>query len=262
MLAWSLSGLRLILKLMHPKPSPSASRFLNEIEHGKYLAAGSAEDLWGWGTPAGRLRAERRAALILEGACVGPGSKVLEIGCGTGLFTEKFAGSGADITAVDLSPELLDIARKRGLARVRFLEKNFEDCDVEGPFDAVIGSSVLHHLEVERAWKKIFSLLKPGGRMSFAEPNMLNPQIYCERHFRRFFPQTSPDETAFVRFQLRRDLEKNGFSSVAIKPFDWLHPSTPPGLILAVRGLGKVLEAVWPCREFAGSLWIQARRAA
>ena len=97
--------------------------------------------------------------------------------------------------------------------------------------------------------------------MSFAEPNMLNPQIYCERHFRSFFPEVSPDETAFVRFQLRRELEKNGFISVAIQPFDWLHPFTPPALIPAVTGLGKVLEAVWPCREFAGSLWIRARRS-
>jgi 2-polyprenyl-3-methyl-5-hydroxy-6-metoxy-1,4-benzoquinol methylase len=245
---------------MAPNTGPGAGRFANEVAHGKRLAAGVGEEIWGWKTPAGRLRAERRAALILEGARVAPGSKILEIGCGAGLLTEKFARSGADIIAVDLSPELLDIARGRGLAGVRFLEKNFEDCDVEGPFDAVIGSSILHHLELERTWKKIFSLLKPGGRMSFAEPNMLNPQIYCERHFRRFFPEVSPDETAFVRFSLRRDLEKNGFTSVEIKPFDWLHPFTPPAMIPAVIGLGRVLEGVWPCREFSGSLWIRACR--
>ena len=147
------------------------------------------------------------------------------------------------------------------MERVRFLEKNFEDCEVDGPFDAVIGSSVLHHLELERTWKKIFSLLKPGGRMSFAEPNMLNPQIFCERHFRRFFPEVSPDETAFVRFQLRGELERNGFTSVEIKPFDWLHPFTPPALIPAVSTVGRVLESVWLCREFSGSLWIRARRS-
>jgi hypothetical protein len=96
--------------------------------------------------------------------------------------------------------------------------------------------------------------------MSFAEPNMLNPQIYCERHFRQFFPEVSPDETAFVRFRLRRDLERNGFSGVAITPFDWLHPLTPPKLIPIVSSMGKLLELVWPCREFSGSLWIRARR--
>jgi 2-polyprenyl-3-methyl-5-hydroxy-6-metoxy-1,4-benzoquinol methylase len=238
------------------------NRIANEVEHGKYLAAGSAEDTWGWGTPAGQLRARRRATLIMEGAQLGATSRAVEIGCGTGLFTEMFAQSGADIVAVDLSPELLEIARKRNLTRVRFLQKNFEDCSVDGPFDAVIGSSVLHHLDLERTWDKIFSLLKPGGIMSFAEPNMLNPQIYCERHFRRLFPKTSPDETAFVRGSLKRNLERAGFQGVRITPFDWLHPYTPKTLIPAVSLMGKIAESVWPVREFAGSLYIRAVRPA
>jgi 2-polyprenyl-3-methyl-5-hydroxy-6-metoxy-1,4-benzoquinol methylase len=235
-------------------------RHQHEVEHGKYLSEGLAEEIWGWGSPAGRLRATRRAALILEGARIGQSSKVLEIGCGTGLFTEMFAQSGAEIIAVDLSPELLTIARQRGLPHVQFLARSFEDCEVDGPFDAVIGSSVLHHLDLERTWPKVFSILRPGGRLSFAEPNMLNPQIYCERHFRRFFPQVSPDETAFVRTQLRGDLEGAGFTSVSIQPFDWLHPATPPALIPLVSGMGRAFESLWPIREFAGSLRIWARR--
>jgi SAM-dependent methyltransferase len=232
----------------------------HEIEHGKFLSAGLAEYTWGWGTPAGQLRAKRRAALILEGARIGPSSRVMEIGCGTGIFTAMFVQSGAHIFAVELSPDLLAIASARNLPHVEFLERSFEDCELEGPFDAIIGSSVLHHLDLERAWPKLFSLLRPGGRISFAEPNMLNPQIYCERHFRRFFPQVSPDETAFVRTRLRQDLEKAGFTSVSIRPFDWLHPATPPALIPTVARAGSVLEAIWPILEFAGSLRIWGRR--
>jgi 2-polyprenyl-3-methyl-5-hydroxy-6-metoxy-1,4-benzoquinol methylase len=237
-----------------------AARHENEIEHGRRLAAGSAEETWGWGTPAGRLRARRRASLIMAGARIAGSSRVLEIGCGTGLYTEMFAGSGAEILALDLSPELLTVARNRNIPRVRFLETSFEDSAVEGPFDAVIGSAVLHHLDLRRALKRIHSLLKPGGVMSFAEPNMLNPQIYCERRFRRFFPHVSPDETAFIRFRLERDLACAGFDAITVMPFDWLHPSTPPAMIPAVMLIGKVLEAVWPLSEFAGSLFIRARR--
>lgn len=86
--------------------------FSHEVEHGKYLASGCPEEIWGWGTPAGQLRAKRRAALILEGAEIGPSSRVIEIGCGTGMFTAMFAESGADIVAVDLSPDLLAERRK------------------------------------------------------------------------------------------------------------------------------------------------------
>lgn len=238
----------------------NTNRYAHEIEHGKYLVAGSAEEIWGWGSPAGQVRAGRRAATILEGASIGPSSRVIEIGCGTGLFTAAFADSGAEIVAVDLSPELLALAAERNLARVRFIEKNFEDCELEGPFDAVIGSSILHHLDLQRALPAILNLLKPGGRLSFAEPNMLNPQIFCERHFRSFFPSVSPDETAFVRAKLRRQLQASGFEAIQIRPFDWLHPSTPPALIPSVSGLGSLLEKIWPLREFAGSLAIRAIR--
>ena len=234
-------------------------RHLHELEHGKYLA-GSPEEFWGWGTPAGKLRAERRAKLILQGAQIGPSSRVLEIGCGTGLFTEMFAKSGAEISAIDISPDLLRFARERAVPNARFFEGSFEDWDSDGVFDAVIGSSVLHHLDLDRSLPKIFQLLKPGGRMSFAEPNMLNPQIYCERHFRSFFPQVSPDETAFRRTKLRRSLLSARFQSVLIRPFDWLHPATPESLIPAITKIGRVCEALWPISEFAGSLWIVGRR--
>jgi 2-polyprenyl-3-methyl-5-hydroxy-6-metoxy-1,4-benzoquinol methylase len=240
--------------------TPPATRADHEVEHGRYLAAGAAEAIWGWDTPAGKLRAARRGDLIVEGARIDRSSRVVEIGCGTGLFTERFARSGAQIIAVDLSPDLLELARRRNLANVQFLEKSFEDCAVDGPFDAVIGSSVLHHLDLERAWPKIRDLLAPGGRISFAEPNMLNPQVFCERHFRRFFPQVSPDETAFVRGTLASDLERFGFTAIDIRPFDWLHPATPPALIPAVSAAGRLLESAWPLREFAGSLRIRAER--
>jgi len=237
------------------------SRAAHEVAHGRYLAGGQAEDIWGWGSAAGQRRAARRGDLILAGAAIGPSSRAIEIGCGTGLFTDKFAQSGAEIIAVDLSPELLAQARERRLPRVTFLETNFEDCAADGPFDAVLGSSVLHHLDLERAWPKILALLRPGGRISFAEPNMLNPQIFCERHFRQWFPQVSPDETAFVRRALARDLARVGFVDIDIRPFDWLHPATPPALIAPVQAVGRWLEAAWPVREFAGSLLIRARRA-
>lgn len=234
----------------------------HEIEHGKMLATMDTERIWGWDTPAGRLRAERRAELIAQGANLAYGTRALEIGCGTGMFTEKFAKTGALIIAVDISKELLQKAIARNLPpeQVRFLEKRFEECDVDGPFDAVIGSSILHHLDTGAAFIKIYELLKPGGIMSFAEPNMLNPQVWAERKFRRWFPQVSPDETAFIRRKLIRTLENTGFENVKIVPFDWLHPSVPRILINAVLITGHILESLPVMREFSGSLYIRAAR--
>jgi len=234
----------------------------HEIEHGVKLALDDAERTWGWGTPAGRIRAQRRARIIASGARLGPGTRALEIGCGTGMFTELFAQTGASLLAVDISPDLLKIAMGRNLPaeQVQFCERRFEDCDIEGPFDAVVGSSVLHHLDLEEALRKICGLLKPGGTMSFAEPNMLNPQVFVERRFRKWFPEVSDDETAFVRWKLRRQLEAAGFKQIRVTPFDWLHPATPASLIRLIGGLGRCLEKTPAIREFAGSMAICALR--
>ena len=176
----------------------------HEIDHGIFLSENDTEKIWGWNTTAGRLRAERRAKLITEAATLKHGMRVLEIGCGTGLFTEMYSASGTQLIAVDISGALLEKAEKRGLPkdRVQFLEKRFEDCAVDGPFDAVIGSSILHHLDIESALSKIYDLLKPGGIMSFTEPNMLNPQILLQKNifWLKKLMGDSPDETAFIRW--------------------------------------------------------------
>jgi SAM-dependent methyltransferase len=190
---------------------------------------------------------------------------VMEIGCGTGLFTKYFAVSGAHIIAVDISRDLLEIAKTQGLPedRVEFVEKRFEECNIQGPFDAVIGSSALHHLDVDHAVSKIFDMLKPGGRLSFAEPNILNPQVFIERKFRfleSVFWYVSPDETAFYESSLRHLLRRIGFVDVCIRPFDWLHPATPEPMIEKIEKLGRLFESTLLIKEFAGSLIINARR--
>ena len=234
----------------------------SEIRHGRILSVHDTESLWGWGTPAGKMRATRRAKLIATGAQLERRKRVLEIGCGTGMFTEIFSRTGAQIVAVDISGDLLEKAKARCLpsGNVHFHKKRFEDCDVDGSFDAVIGSSVLHHLDFKQALSKMYDLLKPGGIVSFAEPNILNPQVFIERRFRKFFPYVSPEETAFVRWRLRDAFLTAGFERVETIPFDYLHPATPVVMISLVKALGVCLEKTPLLREFAGSLYVCASR--
>jgi SAM-dependent methyltransferase len=119
---------------------------------------------------------------------------------------------------------------------------------------------VLHHLDLRAALRKIAQILRPGGDLGFAEPNMLNPQVFIERRFRRFFPYVSEDETAFLRWQLCRLLKEAGFTDVHIEPFDWLHPATPRRLIPLVSKISHWLERLWLVRELAGSLMIHAKK--
>lgn len=246
------------------KTSPKSQKVLNEIDHGKFLAENGAEAIWGWGSAAGKVRAVRRAQLISAGAKLLKAKRVLEVGCGTGNFTQIFSDTQASIIAVDISPELIEIAKKRNLPhdQVRFIQKPFEECAIDGPFDAIIGSSILHHLDISVALHKMFSLLKTGGVISFAEPNMLNPQIAIQKNipFIKKMVGDSPDETAFFRWQIASELKNVGFENICVSPFDWLHPAVPEIIIGTVSAVGNILEKIPICREFAGSLLISAQR--
>jgi len=169
------------------------------------------------------------------------------------------------LTALDISPELLQKTQQRNLPvdRVAFVKGNFETYPFDGQFDAVIGSSILHHLDMRKAAPILFRLIKHGGRLCFAEPNMLNPQVFLERKLcfiRPLFWYVSPDETAFIRWSLRRLLEKAGFTEVSITPFDWLHPAMPSSLIKAAQIIQNKIEKLPLLREFSGSLLISAFR--
>jgi len=237
-------------------------RAMREVSHGRRLSRGDAERTWGWNTPAGFHRASRRGRLIMEMSGMCPEKTILEIGCGTGLFTEMFATSGAHIVALDISEDLLRRAKARDIPeqQVRFLAMSFEDESLQGHFDAVIGSFILHHLNIRPALKRIQSLLKPRAPMVFAEPNMLNPQIMIQKNIPWIKQKLgdSPDEGAFTIWSFHRMLSEAGFCSISIRPFDWLHPLTPPMLIPIISHLGNLLERVPLIRHFAGSLLISA----
>jgi ubiquinone/menaquinone biosynthesis C-methylase UbiE len=241
------------------------SRIECEILHGRKICK-KAELIWGWGTPAGQKRVERRANFFIQFGHIQKGKRVLEIGCGTGIFTEKIGETGADITAIDISLDLMNRARERckTYPNIKFYIADAENMDFdESSFDSIIGSSILHHLNLEPALLEIRRVLKRGGRVVFTEPNMMNPQIMMERKIKpiRKMLYNLPDETAFFRWSLKRKLKNLGFEEIVIKPFDFLHPLTPAPLIPIVGKVGLGIEKTPILKEISGSLLIFGRKA-
>lgn len=235
-------------------------RIAKEVQHGRFLAQHGAGEIWNWESPAGKVRWARRVKML--SSHLKPGMAVLELGCGTGSFTRELARSGAEIVAIDVSPELLEIANANTSApNVQYQIQNAYALGYpEGMFDSVVGSSVLHHLEIEDAILDIYRVLKTEGTIYFTEPNMLNPQIAIQKNIPWIKRKLgdSPEETAFFRWPLRRLLERTGYRNVRIDPFDFLHPKTPVALIDQVKAFGRFLENVPVISEFAGSLYIRA----
>jgi SAM-dependent methyltransferase len=238
-------------------------RYADERHQGAEIAAGGLDRVWGWSSPAGRLRADRRVRFLVEAARLGPGIRCLELGSGTGVFTARLAESGCELVAVELSQELAGRCRERVGDRAEVVVGNVETGDgLEGrTFDAIVGVSILHHVNMELCFLNTFPALREGGRFAFSEPNMANPQIWASKNIDavgRLLRET-PHETAFRARELRGLFESAGLHVEVCEPFEFLHPATPRRLIPAVRRLETFLEST-PARGIAGSIRIAGRK--
>jgi SAM-dependent methyltransferase len=91
-----------------------------------------------------------------------PGERILDLGCGDGTLTAEIKASGADVLGVDLSDELLAVARMKGIT-VRKMDGHALDFVQE--FDAVFSNAALHWMRApERVIAGVARALKPKGR--------------------------------------------------------------------------------------------------
>ena len=241
----------------------SADRYAAERQQGERFAAEGLEHAWGWSGPAGRIRADRRGRFLVEAAGLGPGVRCLELGCGSGEFTSRLVESGCELTAVDISEASVALCRERVGDRAEVVVGNIETGEgLEGrEFDAVVGVSVLHHVEVDACLNAIVPLIRADGRFAFSEPNRANPQVWAERRFEplRRVRHVLPHETAFRADELRAIFERAGLVVEVSEPFEFLHAVTPRALITPVITLERLLEAT-PVRAIAGSVRVVARK--
>jgi ubiquinone/menaquinone biosynthesis C-methylase UbiE len=115
-----------------------------------------------------RVRPEYPQSLVDEACAIadlGPGSRAVEVGCGTGKLTRALVERGLRVDAVDPGAAMVEVARRR-LAEwpVRFHVERFEDVDLpDGAFDAVFSATAFHWVDPAVGWAKAARLLRPGG---------------------------------------------------------------------------------------------------
>jgi 2-polyprenyl-3-methyl-5-hydroxy-6-metoxy-1,4-benzoquinol methylase len=126
-------------------------------------------------TAYGDLAAARARIARLVGE-MRPTGRVLEIACGTGLWTEALAGLADTVLAIDAAPEAVQIARDR----VRSANVRFEVADVfswhpDARFDVIFFAAWLSHVpasRVEQFWRLLRGLLAEGGRVLFIDEHV------------------------------------------------------------------------------------------
>ena len=123
------------------------------------------------------VRLEYVAGRLRDDGAFLSGARVLDVGCGGGLLSEALAGEGADVVALDLAPELVQVARLHGLesgVRVDYRLQAVESLAAEAPasFDVVTCMEMLEHVPDPAAIvTACATLLRPGGRLFLSTLN-------------------------------------------------------------------------------------------
>lgn len=106
---------------------------------------------------------------LIETAGIGPGSRVLEVGAGTGKATLPLAERGCRITAVELGANMAAVARRNlaGFEAVEIVTADFETWPLPAePFDAVVSATAFHWIDPEVRMAKAADALRPGGALA------------------------------------------------------------------------------------------------
>ena len=95
------------------------------------------------------------------------GEKILDVGCGTGQLTNKICNSGAIVTGIDASPEMIGKAQEN-YDNIKFFVRDASNFSFHEKFDAVFSNATLHWINKQReALQCIYHVLKAGGRFVF-----------------------------------------------------------------------------------------------
>lgn len=137
------------------------------------------------------------------------GARALDVGCGGGLLSEALARAGADVTAIDLAPGVLDVARlhlhESGLS-VDYREIAVEALAAEMPaaFDVVTCMEMLEHVpDPASVIRACATLLKPGGRLFLSTlnrtPLAFGVAILGAEHVMRLLPRGTHHYAQFIK---------------------------------------------------------------
>ena len=134
--------------------------------------------------PVGSPYVRRHLERLLSVARFSSDRRILEVGAGLGRYTLPLLERGFAVTALDLSPVLLDKLHARATGYdLRTVACDIADVanHVDERFSQAAGFFTLHHMhDLGLVMRALASVLAPGARVAFCEPNGFNPLFYAQ----------------------------------------------------------------------------------
>jgi 2-polyprenyl-6-hydroxyphenyl methylase/3-demethylubiquinone-9 3-methyltransferase len=137
------------------------------------------------------------------------GTQVLDVGCGGGLLSEAMAAEGARVTALDLAPELIEVARLHLLDSSLDVDYRLQSveslaAEMPGRFDAITCMEMLEHVpDPGSVLRACASLLKPGGVLLLSTlnrtPAAFALAIVGAEYVARLLPRGTHDYKQFIK---------------------------------------------------------------
>src|SRR5271166_3203665 len=162
------------------KTTPMMERNLREMEQHR-------ESYWLRYPRTSPLKLRWRAIAVRHCFHVLPGESILELGAGSGLWTEQLTDvlrGENPITAGVFNPDLAEQLAGKKMSNVKVARIQDLSADLpEGSFDYIIGTAILCHDLYEQNLRILRRLLKPGGQILFFEANHWNPQVFVKNVF-------------------------------------------------------------------------------
>lgn len=166
--------------------------------------------------------------------CVRKADRWLDAGCGSGVLSRELGRLGAEVVAVDGSPQMIKVAKLetdnshgniffKEIAAIEDFGESNED------FDGVLCSSVIEYVDYpDRAFNEIFRIIKPGGIFLVSVPNSYSPIRWVQKVIRamgslfgkEYYPYLAVSKRDYSAQRIYKVLECAGFLVDRIDHFD------------------------------------------
>jgi dolichol-phosphate mannosyltransferase len=205
-----------------------------------------------------------RALTVRHSFHVLPGESILELGAGSGLWTNHLSTvlrGENPITAAVFNDEYAGSTQNIPNAKFVKITSLHDDLPAES-FDYVVGTAILCHDQFPQNLAALYRLLKPGGQLLFFESNYWNPQVFVKNHVRAIgrWSGEAPCQVGMRRYKLMKAASHQGFTNLEIVPYDIVHARTPRSLVPMLQSIAFVLEHTPLVKEMCGTLYIWGKK--